>query len=204
MKGSLRQIVTLTLFSLAATSLAQNVSNPNVIPKECAKEISTDTGHPLMFLERNGLIFGISAKPFNFADDPISIVLWIDNPSDKTLSAMTCSDIGYFWREAMDVFDSSGHRVRSKGEIEQERLGHSDWIDICGRNFGIEISPHSCQHSTFSAPLNDLSRDLRSNYDLAPGRYFIVPSARTPQHRPVERTVINPKVGLTIDIQATK
>lgn len=153
-----------------------------------------------MLLRCGDLIWGLSTRPVDYQDS-IPVILWVDNRSDKPAFVFTCSGLGYFWWLDIDIFDSSGHRVPSRHEQKIKNDTNVQLIQVCGRNFQIEIPAHSCMHTTFSQHAFDFFRDLHDGYDLPPGRYFIVPGERTPDFVPVERTVTNPKIALVLNIQ---
>jgi hypothetical protein len=131
-------------------------------------------------------------------------LLWLFNPTEKPLAAWTCMDIDGFRLSALDVFDSRGRRVPSRPEEEPRKWRSAGtWkqrprVEICTREFPIEIPAHTCMHGTFSKAEHDFSVDLRTYYPLSPGRYFIVPAEDGADGAPAERTVVEPKNGLEL------
>lgn len=192
--------------SFAAFALSQTPSAPP-LPKEMAEQVSEDTGRPVILdYQRGPLIWGLSTKRVAYGQ-PIPLLLWLYNPTDKPAGVATCSDIGFFWTFRMSVFDSSGERVLSR---EEQRM-LSDLqkppaeprftiVPVCARNFSIYIPPHTIRHGNFSTLEFDFSWDLREHYSLSPGRYVIVASELDQNFRRIEKTLSNPQSGLQIEI----
>lgn len=156
------------------------------LPKECEKEITADTGRPVMFFTANPISWGLSTRPVPVGE-PDPVLLWLFNSTDHPRSVMTCSDIDWFWG-ALDVFDSQGRRVlgpeeqkrrRSAGKIEGI-TGGIEGLWVCSRNFGIEIPAHACMHTTFTNAAYDFARDIRRYYQLSPGQYVLLPGMTNP------------------------
>jgi len=172
------------------------------VPRQCASGVSADTGQPVMFPRHGELSWGISTKPVHYGE-PVSILLWLDNPTDKPQPVRTCMDIDYFWATDIDVFDSIGNRVLSRKEDKNNKAGNAG-MELgfsCTRNFPVDIPAHTCAHGTFSSLAYDFSRDLSRYYELSPGRYFVVPAERTRGGKPVNRPLAEPQTGLALDIQ---
>lgn len=168
-------------------------------PKDCAHEISPDTGTPVMLRSPGDLEWGISSKPVHYGE-PVSVLLWLNNSTDRVRSVMTCMNIDYFWTEGIDVFDSVGHRVLSRSEEKMRGKPHVESLFVCTRNFPIEIPAHSCMHGTFSGLTYDFSRDLRSYYELPPGRYYILPKAARADGGAPSQPSPNLLRGVAIDV----
>ena len=176
------------------------------LPKECAANLSADTGRPVMFPPRGALTWGLSSRAVSYGE-PDSVLLWLFNPKDKPQPVWTCMDIGQFWLSGIDVFDSSGHRVLTRAEEKDKGFPGLKDVNLysclvsCARNFTIDIAPHSCAHTTFSASAYDFARDLRNYYSLPPGRYRIVPAEREQACKPVSRTLTDDAIGLNLIIR---
>jgi hypothetical protein len=178
------------------------------LPKECAANLSADTGRPvMMFPSRSALTWGLSSRTVTYGE-PVSVLLWLFNPTDEAQPVWTCMEIDQFWVSGIDVFDSSGHRVLTREEEKNKELAASGknmplsaCMFSCTRNFTIDIAPHSCAHTTFSAPAYDFARDLRTYYSLPPGRYRLVPAEREQECMPVSRTLGDSAIGLTLIVR---
>lgn len=197
------------------------------LPQECAKDVSKDTGRPIMLPRRGDLQWGISSRPAIYGEK-VPVLLWLYNPTDKPQPVWTCMQIDYFWLLGLDVFDSAGQRVldiQEEKDKERERarkadLNLLDWPPAnntnltvqflsqtsdcpfgCDRNFPIDIPPHTCVHGTFSNQAYDFARDLRNYYSLSPGKYFLVPGERGQHCKHVRKTLPDPKTGLEITIE---
>ncbi len=188
------------------TPSERSKANASTLPKECAEAISPDTGTPVGFPWKGPLWWGVSARPAVAGQDVLAL-LWLYNPTDKPLDAMTCMDIEAFWLSAMDVFDAGGRRVPSLAEERQKTwLPVGAWtkrpeLIMCLRNFPIAIPARTCLHGTFSKAEQDLSVDLRTYYTLPPGRYFVVPAQNGPDGAPARRTLVEPKNGLEVIVR---
>src|SRR5262249_267160 len=110
------------------------------------------------------------------------------------------SDIDLFWHYGIDVFDSSGHRILTKAEERARPNPQNRDLQKCTRNVPIPIPPHGVLHGNFSNMGSRLSRDLRTEYDLVPGKYVIVASELGANERQIERTLLNPPNGLRIEV----
>ncbi len=183
----------------------RSTADASTLPKACAEEISPDTGTPARIPWPGSLWWGVSARPTVPGQEAL-VLLWLYNATDKPQPVMTCSDIDSFWISAIDVFDAQGRRVPSRTEGDRKNwppLGKQSWqerprLEMCTRNFPIEIPAHSCRHGIFSKTEYDFSRDLRRYYVLPAGRYFVVPAEDGPGGVPAKRTVIEPKNGVEV------
>ena len=179
----------------------QQTANP--LPKNWTAEISPDTGTPVILLSRGPLRWGISTRPAH-AGQPVSVLLWIENTTDQPQSVATCTGIDRFWLYGIDVFDSFGHRVPSLTEEKEKKPPPGKtlpgWIEMCTRNFAIQIPSRTIMHGTFSKLPYDFSRDLTTYYSLPPGRYIVVPAKRGPDYRPITRTLSDFSSGLWVTV----
>ena len=205
MRGtSLMLLSVIVLLALFSTKLVSQDEQAEATPKECAKDISSDTGVPVFFSRGSysgiDLIWGLSTKSPDY-EDSIPVILWVANPTDKPSFVATCPNLSYFWLNGIEVFDSSGHRIASRREIQDRKEDEfRDKIAICGRTLAIEIPPHSCKHTTFSKPDFDFYRDLSGLWDFQLRRYFITPAERTTDYMPIKRTE-KPTISLEINIE---
>jgi hypothetical protein len=187
----------------------RRLAAPGPLPKKCEEEVSPDTGRPVMLPSKNGVVWGLSTNPVHYGE-PISVLLWLNNPTDEPQSVMTCGGIDYFWARGIDIFDSAGHRVLTRAEEKRktaisqnpEQIPLPSRLEdtwMCDRNFPITIPPHACMHGTFSSLPYDFSRDLRTYYELPPGRYYIVRKESTAT---AEKTAFlpDPSQGLAVDV----
>ena len=62
-----------------------------------------------MMRSNNGLSFGLSLTRREFVKgQPITMHLWVDNPTDQPVGVMTCMDLDYFRYHGYDIYDASG------------------------------------------------------------------------------------------------
>lgn len=183
----------------------RSTADASAPPRACAEAISPDTGTPVAIPWPGPLWWGVSTRPTAPGQEPLAL-LWPYNATDKPQAVMTCSDIDAFWISAIDVFDAQGRRVPSRTEEERKNwrpIGNLTWkerprLEMCTRDFPIEIPAHSCRHGIFSKMEYDFSRDLRRYYVLSAGRYVLVPAEDGPGGVPAMRTVIAPKNGVEV------
>jgi len=119
-----------------------------------------------MFPARNGIAFGVSSEP----DTPSSLILWLDNQTDKSEDFYFCCASTLF--EHIDIFDSQGHRILSKTdhiELKARSEGH-EVLQVCTCSGSLAVPAHTIQMFDFA--------DLSLGYDLPPGQYVI--SERNP------------------------
>jgi hypothetical protein len=170
------------------------------VPRECAEEVSPDTGEPFMF-RRGPLIWGLSARPAAHGQK-LLVLLWLYNPTDKLLSVATCGDIDYFWAWQIAVFDSAGRPVLSRVEDRQKKENDtSRRIFVCGRNFLISVPSRTCLHGSFSKPEYDFARNLEDYYSLRAGRYLIIPKETGPEVRQGTSPQAGRKLGLELIVK---
>jgi len=158
------------------------------------------------FPSTKGLIWGISAQSTSYRG-PVPLLLWVCNVTDEPQPVATCADIDRFWVQGIEIFDSLGHRVPTIVEEAEKRLRSSGKSVplfacefLCKRNFAIYIPAHASMHGRFSQLEYDFARDLRIYYSLAPGRYFIVPSERGEDCKPIRATLSDKRNALSIFI----
>jgi hypothetical protein len=178
-----------TQYDRAQQDREQKRTAANVfLPGECTRDLSADTGTPVIFRSEEGLVWGISTKGVTYGEI-VPALLWICNTTETPKPVMTCAGIDWFWLLGIDVFDSSGRRVLSVAEEKEKKLKQNGQVNVlsCTRNFPIDIPPHTSIHGSFSRPNYDFMRDLRTYYSLPPGRYFVVPSKRGQDFEPVSR-----------------
>jgi hypothetical protein len=200
-----RTIVLELPFLLAVSLVVLAAPNRDAVgrklPKKMAEEVSADTGQPVIFQRPGPLVWGLSTKTVAHRE-PIPVLLWLYNPTNKTQSVLTCNDIDWFWSSGIDVFDFSGQRMLTVLERQQMQDPHIVKMFLCSRNFNIDIPPHTCMHGRFSQPIwSDFGRDLREYYSLPPGRYVIVPSETDQAGNPVARTISNPQNALRFEVE---
>lgn len=132
---------------------------------QCAEEEFAKRGKPVMSPAHNGVAFGISSAPGN----SMTVNVWMDNQTDRAKYYYMCCRSSFLG--AVEVYDSSGHRLLSKQE-QAEQKACTD-----GAGFGItcscstwnSVAPHTLQVVD--------SGDLADGYVFSPGRYFIAPAS---------------------------
>ena len=137
----------------------------------CSTQISADRGTPTLIPHDGPLNWGLSTKPVA-KDEPLIVLLWIENPTSQLQHVNTCTDIDSFWLYGIDILDAQGNRVKRRGEKHEPQ--ESDGI-FCFRTARIDIQPYSCRTTTFQQHEHDFSTDLLTDYDLPAGKYKIVP-----------------------------
>jgi hypothetical protein len=115
--------------------------------------------------------------------EPLTIVLWIYNPSEEPLWVTDCGDIDFFWDREIEVLDSAGNRVLSRREDAELADKRRDPNALgtpfrCWLNFRIAVPPHACLHGSFSKPDNDFTRNLNHYYMLPAGQYSLSPAKK--------------------------
>jgi hypothetical protein len=150
-------------------------------PSECKAQDISVNGNPIMTPIRKHLALGISLSQHEFhAGDKIELHIWADNTGRNPIGVWTCADLGFF-QGSVAVFGHDGQRIRSKSEINscsfaKENSYAMTSMALCGRNFQINIPPHTCvTRNDF-----DFSTELTANYDLPPGEYSLRLQAREP------------------------
>ena len=129
----------------------------------CEKSEFAARGEPFMFSENDGLAFGISANPAK----PDKLYMWADNHTDKPIELYLCCNSSLF--ERIDIFDSDGHRLKSKDEEALEkarRVGTlMQTIDACSCSGWVSVPPHTKQFVMFA--------EISVAYTLSPGHYTV-------------------------------
>jgi len=168
-------------------SVSREISKP--VPGRCSAADFKVLGKPIMLEESvNSLQFGLSLASAKFVwHQSVPLHLWIDNPTDTDHSVMTCSTLDYFWSGGFDLYDAYGHRLLRKFEVEQrnrQELQKNNSFTalgcmmICSANGPLTIPARSCRNGTEPGLAYHFNRDLAQMYDLPPGTYYVVPSAR--------------------------
>jgi hypothetical protein len=167
---------------------SETIAHQTELPKQCAAADFTKLGRPVIIEQGKEMAFGLSVLPATIlSGEPVPLHLWIDNPTDREASVMTCSTLDFFWAEGFDVYDAYGHRLLKKNELKNlqtpglpsNQVPNKDcrggWG--CGRNFAIPIPPRTCANGNAYQLPYDFNRNLADYYDLSPGVYYIVPAA---------------------------
>jgi hypothetical protein len=189
----------LLTFPISTPVAPSRNAGPMRLPKKMAEQVSPDTGQPVIFQLPGPLVWGLSTKTVAHGD-PIPVLLWVYNPTNKPQAVSTCG-IDRFWSSGIDVFDSSGQRMLTLFEQQQMQDPNIINLFLCSRDIDIDIPPHSCMHGRFSKLDWDFGRDLRHYYSLPLGRYALVPSEKDQAGNPVARTLSNPQNGLRVEVQ---
>src|ERR1700736_3434642 len=71
---------------------------PLKLPEKMAEQVSAETGHPVILQRPGPLVWGLSTKTVAHGE-PIPVLLWLYNPTNKPQVVMTCNGIDWFWRE---------------------------------------------------------------------------------------------------------
>ncbi len=183
------------LLGFPAVALSKTPS----LPKEMAEEVSEDTGEPVVMRQLPGITWGLSTKPVSYGD-PIPVLLWLYNPTDKPQGVTTCGDIDNFWEFDINVADSAGRRMLTRAEQKQARNTEIENLPLCGRNLLIWIPPHTCIHGTFSKLEHDFARDLNEYYSLPPGKYLITPAEKKQNGKRLTRSLTDLQRGLLVEV----
>jgi hypothetical protein len=144
------------------------------VPQECAGADFEKLGRPLMFDFGIGVSVGTKSVVYG---NRVPFYIWIVNQGDEPRFTSSCN-IEWFVREAFDIFDAKGNRVRSVDEHTNPQLEDA-WktnpqnhrpptcpFDYeCTANMKVRIAPHSCAKSERG--------NLADSYVLKPGDYFI-------------------------------
>ena len=111
-----------------------------------------------MFPAHGGLVLGVSSAPGR----PTNLYFWGDNRTDKPVTIGVCCTVFLF--DHIDIFDSSGHRVKSAAD-QRAAEAHGVQTESCTCNILYTVPPHT---------MEILDRaDLSQNYALPAGRYTI-------------------------------
>jgi hypothetical protein len=189
----------LTLLVVAPVDTLGQSSVPPPLPKEMAEQVSDDTGRPVILLQRGEILWGLSTRPAAYGQ-PIPVLLWLYNPTDKPQGVTSCGDIGWFWSYEIHVFDFSGEYVHSNKEQQLATDPSLMDLPVCGRNVIIYVPPHTSMHGNFSKPAPDFVEDLSAHYSLAPGRYAIARTEKDERGMPVARRASSLQNVLWVEI----
>jgi hypothetical protein len=149
------------------------------VPADCRKNVSEETGTPVMFLSRGDLEWGLATHPAEL-DKGVPVTVWIHNRSDKPVSLFTCSDVENYLYSAFDVLDSSGRLVLTRREADARKSGKPlsarfRGVMACNSNVLFPIAPHSCISGSLTHPSPFFTMRLDANYMVSPGTFFLVP-----------------------------
>jgi hypothetical protein len=154
------------------------------VPTDCRKNVSEETGTPVMFLSSGDLEWGLSTRTAAF-NQGIPVTVWVHNRSDKPVSIFTCGDVENYLYSAFDVLDSSGRLVLTQREADEQKAGKA--LDIrargvmaCNSNVTFPVAPHSCISGSLTRASPFFTIRLDARYAVAPGTYFLVPPPVTP------------------------
>jgi hypothetical protein len=132
---------------------------------QCAEEESSRHGKPAMAPARAGIAFGVSSSP----GSPTNVNIWMDNQTDKSQYYSMCCRSSFL--AAIEIYDSAGHRLLSKGEQSFRKMCSEgqELAWACSCSILVTVPPHSMQVVD--------SGDLEDGYVLPPGRYFFASCA---------------------------
>jgi hypothetical protein len=181
-------------------SLQQQHFQPSLanVPADCRKNVSEETGTPVIFLSRGDLEWGLATRPGTL-DIGAPVTVWVHNRSDKPVSLFTCGDVENYLLSAFDVLDSSGRLVLTRREADERKAGKAlsgrfRGVMVCNSNVSFPIAAHSCISGSLTRPSPFFTMRLDAEYAVAPGTYFLVPPpATTPGQMP---TAPEPRSGL--------
>jgi hypothetical protein len=129
----------------------------------CEKSEFAARGEPFMFPENDGLAFGISATPAK----PGTLYMWVDNRSDQPKELLLCCNSSLF--ERIDIFDSDGHRLKTKAEEALEKARRDgtlmQTIEACSCSGWVSVPAHTKQFLMFA--------EISVAYTLPPGHYTV-------------------------------
>ncbi|WP_353070118.1 hypothetical protein RBB75_07945 [Tunturibacter empetritectus] len=180
-------------------SLQQQHFQPSLanVPDDCRKNVSDETGMPVMFLTRGDLEWGLATHP-GALDKGVPVTVWVHNRSDRPVSIFTCMDVENYLYSAFDVLDSSGRLVLTRQEVEKGKAGKGlaariRGVMACDSNIDFPVPPHSCISGSLTRPSPFFTMRLDSKYAVAPGTYFLIPPPAAPE--PMQTTPA-PRSGL--------
>jgi hypothetical protein len=171
------------------------------VPADCRKNVSEDTGTPVMFLSRGDLEWGLATHPAAL-DKGGPVTVWVHNRSDKPVSLFTCGDVENYLYSAFDVLDSSGRVVLTRQEADERKAGKTlgtrfRGVMACSSNVNFAVAPHSCISGSLMHPSPFFTMRLDAKYMVAPGTFFLVPPpATSPGQMPAAP---EPRSGLPSD-----
>lgn len=131
---------------------------------QCAEQEFAKRGRPSMSAAHDGVAFGFSSPQ----RDSTTIYVWMDNQTNEPRSYSTCSTSGFL--DAIDVYDSAGHRLLSKEEQAKRKAcaENREFLSVCTWSRTVTVAPHTMQVVDWG--------DLQGSYMLSPGRFFIAAS----------------------------
>jgi hypothetical protein len=156
-----------------AEGAAREIGNA-ATTQDCPKADFAQTGNPIWFPEQNGLAMGISTrKVSSSADEPVAVVVWAANRSNKMRYGSTCSMFSA-WR--VDVFDSNHRHLQSRLERLQEQQpkdGGGVLGLVCSSNVTVPIPPHHCVLVETMRLNEQQGMPTYWQFDLPPDRYAV-------------------------------
>jgi hypothetical protein len=167
-------------------SLQQQHFQPSLanVPADCRKDVSEETGTPVMFLSRGDLEWGLATRPAA-RNKGVPVTVWVHNRSEKPVSIFTCGDVENYLLSAFDVLDSSGRLVLTRGEADERKAGKAmgprfRGVMACNSNVLFPVAPHSCISGSLTHPSPFFTMRLDARYAVAPGTFYLVPPPVTP------------------------
>jgi hypothetical protein len=132
---------------------------------QCEKEEFAKNGRPVMSPTSRGVAFGVSSP----SGKPTIVHVWMDNQTDNPQSYYMCCATTFL--DAIDVYDSGGHRLLSKSEQGVRKMCAAGQVfeKSCSCSAIFSIAPHTMQVVE--------SGSIEEPYELQPGRYFVTLSA---------------------------
>jgi hypothetical protein len=111
-----------------------------------------------------GVAFGVSSTP----GKPGNVQVWVDNQTDDAKSYYMCC--GTTFLDAIDVYDSGGHRLLTKSEqsLRKTCVEGQEVERACTCSASLSIAPHTLRVVD--------SGSIEEAYELPPGRYFVTAS----------------------------
>ncbi len=194
-RGALAFFSALLIFNVTADS-----AEVHALPHQCETVDMTKTGRPMMFAPLNGVAMGISVPRTVFhAGEPISIYVWVNNPTDREQVLWSCS-LWYQW--GVDVYDSKRHRIPTRQESQPKtsdgsklqgdrfaaftRLTHPP--KLCFRDVPLSIPPEYCG---LLRDVRDVTIELSNKYDLRPGSYLITEKNQNPEQGGISIIIVD-------------
>lgn len=166
-------------------SLQRQNSQPSLanVPADCRKNVTKETGTPVMFPSRGDLEWGLSTRPAAL-DEGVPVTVWVHNRSNRPVSILTCGDVENYLYSAFDVLDSSGRLVLTRQEAKERKAGKPlpprvRGVMACNSNVLFPIAPHSCISGSLTRPSPFFTMRLEKEYAVAPGTFFLVPPPAT-------------------------
>ena len=150
---------------------------------DCAKQEFSKHGYPVMFPPDLTIVFGISSDPAK----PSDLYLWADNQTDKAQRVYVCCTSTLL--EHIDVYDSNGHRVLTKTEIDT--LEGKAFTVVCSCSGWISVPPHTIRSVD--------SANISAGYSLSAGHYIITEKGTRPEGQvPTGQSAAKRQLAITI------